>query len=477
VTRSDVGFRSERGPVLLAIMLSNLLIAIDIAVLSTAVPTVVADIGGFEAFPWLFTTYLLAQAVTVPVYSKLADMFGRKPILLFGIGVFLLGSILCAIAPSMLFLIVFRAVQGLGAGAISPMVLTIPGDIYSIEERARVQGYLSSVWAIAAVTGPTVGGLFAQFVDWRWIFWINVPLCLLAAFLIWRNLREDFARREHRIDVAGATLLTLGLTALLLGVLEGGVAWEWTSPVSLAVFAVAAVLLVAFVLVERRAAEPVLPVRVLTRRAVLSATLTAGFIGVALIGLNTYLPTYLQRSLDIAPVFAGLTLAALAIGWPLASTLSGRFYLRFGFRATCLTGTAVTTIAATALALSGPTPDLVLVPVLCFTIGLGLGFTFAPMLISAQSSVPWQERGVATGAIMFLRNAGSAVGAAVAGAIANAVVGARGGDPDDPATIIAAATAVFVLVAVAAAITILTVSFQPASRGEAPSGAAPQPAG
>lgn len=468
MTRSDVGFRSERGPVLLAIIVANLLIAIDIAVLSTAVPSVVADIGGFEAFPWLFTTYLLAQAVTVPVYSKLADMFGRKPILLFGIGVFLLGSILCALAPSMLLLIVFRVVQGLGAGAISPMVLIIPGDIYSIEERARVQGYLSSVWAIAAVLGPTIGGLFSQYVDWRWIFWVNVPLCLLAAFLIWRNLRENLQRREHRIDVAGATLLTLGLTALLLGILEGGVAWEWLSVPSVALFGAAVVLLVAFVVVERRATEPVLPVRVLTTRVVLSASLTAGFIGIALIGLNTYLPTYLQHSLGVAPIVAGLTLAALAIGWPLASTLSGRFYMRFGFRATCLTGTIVTTLAATALALAGPTPMLPLVAVLCFTIGLGLGFTFAPMLIAAQSSVPWQERGVVTGSIMFLRNGGSAIGAAIAGAIANAVVAANGGDATEPSTIIAAATAVFIVVAGAAAITILTIALQPASRGGAP---------
>jgi EmrB/QacA subfamily drug resistance transporter len=437
-------------------------------VLSTAVPSVVADIGGFEAFPWLFTTYLLAQAVTVPVYSKLGDMFGRKPILLFGIGVFLLGSILCALAPSMLLLIVFRAVQGLGAGAISPMVLTIPGDIYSIEERARVQGYLSSVWAIAAVLGPTIGGLFAQYVDWRWIFWINVPLCLLAAFLIWRDFRENFERREHRIDVAGALLLTLGLTALLLGILEGGVAWDWVSPISLAVFGTAAALLVAFVLVERRAKEPVLPIRVLTRRVVLSAILTAGFIGIALIGLNTYLPTYLQISLDVAPIVAGLTLAALAIGWPLASTLSGRVYMRFGFRATCLTGTVVTTLAAAALAIAGPTPNLAIVAVLCFTIGLGLGLTFAPMLIAAQSSVPWRERGVVTGAIMFLRNGGSAIGAAIAGAIANAVVASHGGDASEPSTIIPAATAVFVVVAVAAGITILTVALQPSSRGAAP---------
>ncbi|MDP9026995.1 MAG: MFS transporter, partial [Actinomycetota bacterium] len=185
-----VGLRSERGPVLLAIMTSTALVAIDSTILATAVPSVVKDIGGFSAFPWLFSIYLLAQAVSVPIYSKLADIVGRKPIILFGIALFLLGSILCGFAWSMPALIAFRAVQGLGAGAVQPMSITIIGDIYSVAERARVQGYVAGVWAVSSVVGPTLGGLFSQFASWRWIFFVNIPICVLAVVLLLRGFHE-----------------------------------------------------------------------------------------------------------------------------------------------------------------------------------------------------------------------------------------------------------------------------------------------
>ena len=331
MTRSDVGFRSERGPVLLAIMLSNLLIAIDIAVLSTAVPTVVADIGGFEAFPWLFTTYLLAQAVTVPVYSKLADMFGRKPILLFGIGVFLLGSILCAIAPSMLFLIVFRAVQGLGAGAISPMVLTIPGDIYSIEERARVQGYLSSVWAIAAVTGPTVGGLFAQFVDWRWIFWINVPLCLGALWLVRRFLPATEGRGQGAFDLRGTLLSGIGFACLMWGLMALAEARVRTGP-AVAALAAGALLVAAYVRHARRTAEPVLALDLLTLRSFRDAMAGGSVFRIAVGGVPFLLPVTLQQRDGYSPLEAGLFVLVPAVGGFAMKFFSGKILRRTGYR-------------------------------------------------------------------------------------------------------------------------------------------------
>ena len=243
---TNVGLRSERGPILLAIMVATAVVAIDTTVLSTAVPTIVADIGGFSSFPWLFSIYLLAQAVTVPVYSKLADTIGRKPIVLFGIALFLVGSVLCGVAWDMTSLIVFRAIQGLGAGAILPITITIVGDIYTLEERARVQGYIASVWAVAAVLGPTLGGIFAQLDAWRGIFWINIPLCLVAGWLLIKNYLEKREAQRHRVDYAGATVLTLALVLLLLGVLEGGNAWTWDSPISLAVLIGGAVLLVVF---------------------------------------------------------------------------------------------------------------------------------------------------------------------------------------------------------------------------------------
>jgi MFS family permease len=182
ISRASVGLRSERGPILLSVMLSVGLIAIDATILATAVPSIVNDLGGFAQFPWLFSVYLLAQAVSVPIFAKFTDLMGRKPIMLLGIGVFVLGSMLCGIAWSMPVLIAFRALQGLGAGAVQPTAMTIIGDIYSVAERARVQGYVASVWAISAVVGPTLGGIFVDFLNWRWIFFVNIPLGALAAW-------------------------------------------------------------------------------------------------------------------------------------------------------------------------------------------------------------------------------------------------------------------------------------------------------
>ena len=218
----------------------------------------VKELGEFEQFPWLFSVYLLAQAVSVPIYSKLADTIGRKPIILVGVGLFLLGSVLAGLAWNMTSLIVFRVVQGLGAGATAPMAMTIVGDIYTVAERALVQGYIASVWAVASVVGPALGGIFSQFTSWRWIFLVNIPLCLLAGWALARFYRENVERRHHTIDYLGAGLLTVGLTAVILALLEGGNAWSWLSWQSLTSFGIGIAALVAFVPAERRAAEPVL---------------------------------------------------------------------------------------------------------------------------------------------------------------------------------------------------------------------------
>ena len=237
-TSTTVGLRSERGPILLALMLATALIALDATILATAVPSIVDDLGGLTQFPWLFSVYLLAQAVSVPVYAKLADTVGRKPVILFGIGLFLIGRILCGFAWSMGSLIAMRALQGLGAGAVLPLTTTIAGDIYTVAERAKTQGYIASVWAVSSVVGPTLGGVFSQFASWRWIFFINIPFCLLAAGMLWRNYDESVERRKHRIDYAGAVVLTVALTLLILAVLEGGQAWAWSSWQSVGSFVV-----------------------------------------------------------------------------------------------------------------------------------------------------------------------------------------------------------------------------------------------
>jgi MFS family permease len=461
-----VGLRSERGPLLLAMMVSTGLVAIDSTVIATAVPSIVDDLGGFSQFPWLFSIYLLASAVTVPVYAKLADTIGRKPIMLWGIGLFLLGSILAGFAWDMPSLIVFRAVQGIGGGAVLPMAITMVGDIYTLEERAKVQGYMASVWAIAAVVGPTLGGVFAQFDLWRGIFFINIPLCLLAGWMIWSRFREKVEKRAHRIDYAGAVLLTVSMTLLILGVLEGGTGWAWDSPQSLAVLGGGAVLLVAFVLVERVAAEPILPFWAVSRRLLLTTNLLGFCVGVALIGLTEYVPTFLTVTTGAPPIVAGLALGALTIGWPAAATVAGRIYLRFGFRPTTILGGVILVLAIGGLAASTFAPSVWLVAVVCFVIGAGFGFAAVTSLVAAQSSVEWNERGVVTGTQMFFRSIGQAIGAAALGAVANAVIFSRGGDESDPATMAAASGAVFLGGAIIAVLLLVAAIAMPAQRAE-----------
>jgi len=474
----DVGFRSERGPILIALMVTTGLVAIDSTILATAVPSIVDDIGGFSQFPWLFSIYLLAQAVSVPVYAKLSDVVGRKPIILIGVGLFLLGSVLCGLAWSMPALIAFRAVQGLGAGAVQPMAITIAGDIYTVAERAKTQGYLASVWAVSSVVGPTLGGLFSQFLSWRWIFFVNVPLCILALALLVRVFHEKVERRSHTVDYLGALLLTVSLSLLIIAVLEGGQAWSWGSWQSVAAFGLGALLLVAFLFAERRAEEPVLPLWVFSRRLLLTTAFVSLGVGAVLIGLTSYVPTYLEGSIGTPPLVAGLALAMLTIGWPISASLSGRLYLRIGFRSTVLIGTALVVAGTVVLAAFAFAPGIVVVSLSCFLVGLGLGLVATPSLIAAQASVEWNERGVVTGANLFSRSIGSAVGVAIFGAVANAIFAASPAGEDSPAAVEAASASVFLAVAVTAVAVVIAAVAMPRRRHSSlPStGAAPEAA-
>jgi EmrB/QacA subfamily drug resistance transporter len=425
-----IGLRSERGPVLAAIMLSTGLVALDSTILATAVPSIVRDLGGFSQFPWLFSVYLLTQAVTVPLYGKFADSLGRKPVMFFGIAAFLLGSVLCGAAWSMPLLIVARAVQGIGAGAVQPISMTMVGDMYTVEERARVQGYVASVWGIASVIGPTLGGLFSQYLSWRLIFFVNLPLGAIAVWMLTRHFSEKVTRKNHKkVDYTGAAALTGGFSLLILGLLESGVAWGWASLPSIAIFVMGIALLVGFFLVERRAAEPVLPPWVFSRRVLAGGNLSALVIGALMIGLSSYLPTYAEGVLGKSAVVSGFALAALTVGWPLAASLSGRIYLRIGFRDTALIGSVFVVVGAVLVALLGEYTSIWLAALASFVLGIGLGLSASPTVVAAQSVVTWERRGVVTATNMFSRSLGSAVGAAAFGAIANASLAASYASP------------------------------------------------
>lgn len=449
-------------------MLSTALVALDATIIATASATIARDLGGFEQLPWLFSTYLLAQAVGTPLSGRLADVLGRRRMMLAGVALFFVGSVICGAAWSMGVLIAGRVLQGLGAGAVMPVSLTIAADIYTLEERAKTQGYLASVWAISSVVGPTLGGVFSEFVSWRWIFFVNVPLCALAAWTLVRRYHES-PREGGRepIDYLGAALLAGGSTFLLLGLLEGGTTWAWDSSESVAILVAAAGLLAGFVLRVRGAAHPVVDLTVLRRRVIAVPSAASLMVGVIVLGLATYIPIYAQGVLGVGPLVAGFTLAAMMVGWPLSATNAGSVYLRIGFRLTAMIGsTLVLAGLALALLLDASTA-IVAVAGVCFLVGAGMGLTAVPTLIAAQSASAFAERGAVTGTNMFARSLGSAVGVAVCGAIVNSrtTVGADG-VPEGPGLMSAMHVVFLVLVACAAALCVLA-ALMPADRRQA----------
>lgn len=410
----------KRNWILAALMLTMFLAAMDIAVISTVIPQIVADIGGFNKIPWVYSIYLLTQTTTIPVYGKLADLYGRKKILLFGIVVFLLGSAAAAFSWDIYSLIVFRGIQGLGGGSIMATAATIAGDIYSVEERAKIQGWLSSVWGISAILGPVIGGGLATYFNWRWIFWINIPMGLVAIVLLTLFLKEQIVRQKVQIDYWGAITIFGLLTAVILFFNAGEEeTWPWMSWTSLGLLLAIITLTMVAIIVERKAQSPVLPGWVLTNPAFLGSNLAVIGLGIAMMGTQTYLPTFLQASLGYDVILSGLVLSAMSIGWPVASGLSGRLYLRIGFRNTELIGAFVVVLACIAfLCIPYPQP-VYLIALNMVLLGAGFGLLSTPTIVGIQSVVDWDKRGVVTGANQFGRYLGQSLGAAIFGAIFN----------------------------------------------------------
>ena len=355
-------------------MLGMFLAAMEVSIVATAMPSIVSKLGGFSEFTWVFSLFLLTQTATIPIYGKLADLYGRRPVFAVGTGIFLVGSLLCGCANSMTQLIAFRAVQGIGAGAVQPIASTIIGDIFTLRERARMQGWLSSVWAVASIAGPLAGGFIVEHLQWAWIFWINVPFGALAIAGVWLFLREPLTRREHAIDYPGALLLTAGVSLLLLALVQGGTVWSWTAPESLGLFAASVLLLVGFVVRETLAPEPLLPLGLFRNRIVALSDAGTLLVGGLLLSITSFIPLFVQGSLGLSPTLAGFILASLSLGWPASSAIAGRVILAIGFRATALLG-SVLSVAGAALLAFGPhqTGPGWIVAALA-VMGAGLGF-------------------------------------------------------------------------------------------------------
>ncbi len=409
--------KTNRPLTVVALLLSISMAAMEMTVVSTAMPTVVGDLGGIQLYSWVFTGYLLTSTVTVPIYGKLADLYGRKPVLLAGIALFLAGSVASGLARSIGALIAFRALQGVGAGAMQPTTLTIVGDIYNLEERSRMQGVFGAVWGVAGLVGPLLGGIIVRYLSWRWVFFINVPAGIAAAALLVGALHERVEPHRHALDLAGAGLLTAGLVALLFGT-RGGRATVVGLPL-------AAALLVLFFVVERRATEPVLPLDLFGRRVMGVATLAGALVGAGMISMVTYVPLYVQGVLGGSPTAAGSAITPMVVGWPIASAIGGRVLPRVGFRPLIRAGLAISAISAAALALFlRPGASLHVPQAATAAFGAGLGFANTALLIAVQTSVEWRQRGVATASTMFARTIGGtlAVGA-LGGVLAAALLG------------------------------------------------------
>ena len=409
----------RRGAILVGLMLAMGLAALDTTIVATAVPSIVRDLGGFAQFPWVFSVYLLAIAISTPVYGRMADIVGRKPVLMFGIALFLTGSLLCAVSWNLWALIGFRAVQGLGAGALRPLISTIAGDLYSVRERGRVQGMLSSVWGVAAVLGPAVGGLLTQFASWRWIFIINVPVGIGALSVLALYHRDTVPRRSAKVDYTGVLLLVSGIGFLVLGLLQGGTSWSWSSPASLAVFTVALVSIVVFGLHEQRTADPVLPPWIYRSRVLVGCNLGMVALGLVNIGQSAYLPTFAQGVLGVTPFVAGLILGTQSLAWPTAAALSSRIYLRVGFRDTALIASGLMIVAGGLLVMVPPNGGVGLLTLGTFIMGWGLGLLSVSLMVGAQTVVDISHRGVVTGSVSFSQMLGSTLSAAVFGSIYN----------------------------------------------------------
>ena len=411
--------------VTIALMLGMSLAALDTTIVGTALPSIVGKLGGITLYSWVFSAYLLTSTSTVAIYGKLADLFGRKPLFLFGTAVFLIGSIACGASQSMEQLVIFRAIQGLGAGAVLPIVLTIIGDIFALEERARVQGLFSGVWGLSSIVGPALGGLIVDHFSWRWVFYINIPFGLLSAFLLIVFLKENVERRKHSIDYLGSLLLTSSIVALMFALLQGGVTWAWISLPSLGLFTLAIFLLVLFLLQEARAPEPILPLTLFKNRIITISSIGGVILGVVLYGITSYIPLFVQGVKGGTATSAGVTLVPLLLAWPIAAAFSGKIILSYGYRLTAVVGSLLVTIGVGMLTLLQVSSTLPYIVVAMLLTGTGLGLMSTSFVISVQNAVPWNLRGVATASTQFFRTMGGTVGVAVMGTILNLQMIAR----------------------------------------------------
>jgi EmrB/QacA subfamily drug resistance transporter len=416
----------RRWAVTAGVMTGMFLAALEATVVSTAMPTVIATLGGISHYSWVFSAYLITSTVTVPVWGKLSDIYGRRPLFQVGVVLFLLGSVLSGLSTSMAQLITFRALQGLGAGALLPLGMTIIGDVYTPEERARMQAYFSGVWGLSSVIGPLIGGFITDSMSWRWVFYLNIPFGIAAALIIRLALVEPRHHERPSVDYLGAATLTVSITLLMLALVEGGSSFAAIlSAQNLALLAGAMLFALLFLLAERRAADPIVPLDIFRDRVV-AVAVSAGFLaGVAMFGVTTFIPLFAQGALGASATAAGTLLTPMLLSWVILSIVGGRLLLRVGYRWMCIVGFAILALGLALLAGVGLETARVWLYLDLALVGSGLGLTMLTLLLAVQQSVPRTRLGVATSLNQFSRSIGGAVGVAVLGAMLSAGLSAR----------------------------------------------------
>ena len=408
---------THRTLVLAAVMAANFMVAIEATIVSTAMPQIVGQLGGLPLYSWVFAAFLLTQTATTVVFGKLSDLVGRKKVMLVGIAAFLFGSILCGFAWSMPSLIVFRLVQGIGAGAVQPTAMTIVGDLYSPHERGKIQGWLASVWAVSAILGPLAGGLIIQYFSWAWIFWMNLPIGALAAAGFWAFLHEKSVRGRGKIDHLSAGIFTVAIAAIMADLTALSTSGRLEIGLTTLVAVVAVVL---FVLQERRSPEPMISLELWGRRPIAAANGASLLAGMVMIGLTTFLPVFVQGVMQQSPLIGGFALSAMVLGWPIGATVGVRVGLRrFGVRAMLRVGGVLIPLGSLVfLVLNGESSPIV-AGLGSLVVGVGMGLSSSASIILIQEIVDWSERGSVTASYLFARSLGSTFGATVFGAVLN----------------------------------------------------------
>ena len=415
--------RPQLGLITAALMSSIALAATEATFVTAAMPTIVAELGGLAEYSWVFSGFLLSSTASIAVFGKLSDLVGRRNVYLAAMITFLLGSLLCGLARDMRELIIFRIVQGIGAGGLMPVVFTIIADVYSFEQRARVQGLFASVWGVASILGPIVGGFLVDRVSWRWVFLMNVPAGILAAAVLLAAWQDRSPRASGRMDTRGALLLVGGITSLLLALFAMERAEAWRSPSTWAFVASAVVLWTMLWIVERRTRDPIVPVELFRDRLFATACGHAFSSGFAVFGAMTFIPFFVQLGRGVGATEAGAALIPLLLPWVASSNVGSRLLLRFDFRALALVGTSLVVVGLAGMTIAGVNSARALFMANTSLIGLGMGLSSPTFLIAVQTTMPRHSLGTATSTLQLCRSIGAAMGVSAMGAILGAQVG------------------------------------------------------